>query len=943
MFGDGIMKKNPFLEAIFQTPDLFVGILDEEGRLIDANQEALNFIDQKLEDVQGDKFWKTPWWRHSEKLQQKLKEGINQAYREEKVRFEADHFPPEGKRVIVDFILRSIESEKNPTRLLALGRDITERKQAERKHRIVTEASSQAIYLFQDGEFKFVNQAFENLSGYTRKELDDIGFLKLVHPDHEEGIAKWTKQALTGDDSGLQERVEYKVLTKEGETIWVRSLPSLIEFEGRPAIVSNAVDITKEKEMEKELRSEKDLLDSIMTLTPDLVYFKDDQHRFERVNEGYTDLLDLDEEEMIGKTAEDFWPEAEEIMEDERRALSGEPVIGRERKVTLPSGEKRWYSIYKFPRRDGEGNIIGFLGMDRDITERKRVQEELKLTEFSLDNASLAVFWITPEGTFTYVNEATTHHLGYSEEELLEMNVADIDSNYPEDRREEHWKELKDKGIIRFETVHERKDGTRVPVEITSHYLEFKEREYEFTFAQDISERKEAERKLRKSEERLELALEGTEAGIWDWNVQTGDVVFSEKWAEIVGYTLDELHPVTIKTWEELAHPEDLKRSEELLEKHFNGETEVYECEARMKHKNEDWVWILDRGKVVEWNERREPVRMVGTHQDITDRKKAEQALDEERYKLRNLHDAVDELQRQDTEEEILQTAVEVAENMLDLRFCDISLVEGDYLAPKVSATGLDSEKSVPFEMGEGITGKTMQKGETIWGNDVREHPDAKPTSGDFRAFISVPIGELGIFQVISEEVGSFTERDVELTEILVGHLREELNRVRLEEDLRQQAIRDPLTDLYNRRYFNETLKKEAQKAERYDNSLAFLMIDVNRFKEINDRFSHQAGDEVLKEMAKLLEDNVRSADTVVRYGGDEFLIMMPETNGGVTKTIDRLNEELDRWNQQFDLLDFSLTLAMGVSHWSPDQERDVEEALNEADRKMYEDKRENG
>ncbi len=104
--------------------------------------------------------------------------------------------------------------------------------------------------------------------------------------------------------------------------------------------------------------------------------------------------------------------------------------------------------------------------------------------------------------------------------------------------------------------------------------------------------------------------------------MQTGETEFDERWAEIVGYELEELEPVSIETWEELAHSEDLERSDELLEKHFAGETDYYEFEGRMKHKNGDWVWIQDRGRVVEWDDEGNPVRMVGTHIDITERKK---------------------------------------------------------------------------------------------------------------------------------------------------------------------------------------------------------------------------------------------------------------------------------------------------------------------------------
>ncbi len=352
----------------------------------------------------------------------------------------------------------------------------------------------------------------------------------------------------------------------------------------------------------------------------------------------------------------------------------------------------------------------------------------------------------------------------------------------------------------------------------------------------------------------------------------------------------------------------------------------TYEDE-RIKGWRENYVFKLPTGEI------------VAVYEDITNRKRTEQELKEERKKLKNLHDAVDRLQKKDTEEKILQTAVDVAEKMLDFKLCSVSLLEGEHLISGASTSDLDPEGELEFCVGEGVAGKAIERGKTIWGDDLRNHPEANLKDDSFRAFINVPIGELGVFLIISEETGFFDEQDVELSEILASHLREELKRVRLEEDLRQQAIRDPLTDLYNRRYFNETLAKEVQKADRYGKPLAFLMIDVNRFKEINDRYSHQTGDKVLKEVANLLKQNFRDADTVVRYGGDEFMVMMPETNGGATNTVDRLKEELNRWNRESSLLDFPLTLAMGTAHWSPDQNRDVEEALKEADKEMYEDK----
>jgi len=139
--------------------------------------------------------------------------------------------------------------------------------------------------------------------------------------------------------------------------------------------------------------------------------------------------------------------------------------------------------------------------------------------------------------------------------------------------------------------------------------------------------RKQAEDALENEKRRLASIIEGTRAGTWEWDVQTGETIFNERWAGIIGYTLGEISPMSIETWKKYAHPDDLQKSDELLERHFRRESEGYECEIRMKHKNGDWVWVLDRGKVASWTGEGKPLWMFGTHQDITERKHGEEAL----------------------------------------------------------------------------------------------------------------------------------------------------------------------------------------------------------------------------------------------------------------------------------------------------------------------------
>ncbi len=123
---------------------------------------------------------------------------------------------------------------------------------------------------------------------------------------------------------------------------------------------------------------------------------------------------------------------------------------------------------------------------------------------------------------------------------------------------------------------------------------------------------------------RLHYILKGINAGTWEWNIQTGDVKINSRWAEIIGYSLDELAPFSIDIWRKNTLEEDLKRADQLLAKHHNGESDYYECQFRMKHKNGDLVWVQDRGQVISRTDEGKPLMMYGTHNDITKQKQAE-------------------------------------------------------------------------------------------------------------------------------------------------------------------------------------------------------------------------------------------------------------------------------------------------------------------------------
>jgi PAS domain S-box-containing protein len=143
----------------------------------------------------------------------------------------------------------------------------------------------------------------------------------------------------------------------------------------------------------------------------------------------------------------------------------------------------------------------------------------------------------------------------------------------------------------------------------------------------DVTERRKFEEVLAEEQNRAKNIIEGTNAGTWDWNVQTGEVILNERWAEIIGRSLSELGPTTIKTWAKYLHSEDRSNARSQLDLHFSGENDYYDVQFRQPHKDGHWVWVNARGKVVEWSNDGKPLRMSGTHIDITKSKELEKRI----------------------------------------------------------------------------------------------------------------------------------------------------------------------------------------------------------------------------------------------------------------------------------------------------------------------------
>jgi diguanylate cyclase (GGDEF)-like protein len=172
-----------------------------------------------------------------------------------------------------------------------------------------------------------------------------------------------------------------------------------------------------------------------------------------------------------------------------------------------------------------------------------------------------------------------------------------------------------------------------------------------------------------------------------------------------------------------------------------------------------------------------------------------------------------------------------------------------------------------------------------------------------------------------------------------VRRLREQLISSTLQSQVvEQQSLTDPLTEIFNRRSLDQIAGRFISHARRRKSPLTFLMVDADKFKKVNTRFGHLTGDFVLAEIAEILKSSTRGSDAVVRYGGDEFLILLADTtSGGARNVVDRIAGKLREWNAANQLEGFQLSLSIGCSEWRDGQTLD--EVLDGADQRMYEQK----
>ncbi|MDM8161562.1 PAS domain S-box protein [Labilibaculum sp. K2S] len=305
--------------------------------------------------------------------------------------------------------------------------------------------------------------------------------------------------------------------------------------------------------------------------------------------------------------------------------------------------EERWVHGLGKLEFDNNNNPIRLIGTISDITERKLAEEQLNLSREQyrslFENSPLGIYQTTPDGKILNANKALLEMLEFESLTELQNRTLETEGYSKESsvNRKQFVEMIEKDGYVKgLEENWTTKSGQTIPIRENARIVKGINGKVFFEgTVEDISERKKTEKQLLLSQEQYTIAVEGSNDGIWDWDIISNEVYFSPRWKNMLGYNDEELEN-SFSTWETLLHPEDHKQALTVVQAYFDNEIPEYEMEFRMKHKDDSYRWILARGKALR-HENGNPYRMAGSHTDITERKLVEKELKESEKRLRSI------------------------------------------------------------------------------------------------------------------------------------------------------------------------------------------------------------------------------------------------------------------------------------------------------------------
>lgn len=593
-------------------------------------------------------------------------------------------------------------------------------------------------YVFSHHRVSKVNDAM--LAQYNIRREDFIGRTPndLFAHDPQQGRRVWRQFFDTG-----HLHIDTDERKADGTPMWVEGdYICLYDAQGR--IIGHfgiQRDITARRQLEQSVQGSEARFRALFEQANDAVFLLDVNGKHIAVNQRATEMLGYSTEELMSLSVYETSADVEKSLSILKRLLNGESIPPYERIFRRKDGSHIPVEVNIEAVFDSQGTFSHFQSIWRDTTEHKQAEAKLRESTTRLlslfEGARDAIIIADPEtGIILDVNSELESIMGLPRDKIIGQHYLSL---HPEDQAEENQTYFNRSthetiGLIELELLN--CAGGRVPVEVNASMVHLPNGKQVLQgFFRNITERKLAEKKLLDSETRWKFALEGAGDGLWDYNIETGEIFFSSQWKGMLGYAEQDIGN-TLDEWKKRVHPDDMPHVIIEMNNLLNGDTTIYTSEHRVRCKDGTYKWVLSRGKVTQAGENHMPLRVIGTHTDITVRKNNEEQIRTHIQEIETLHN-----------------------------------------------------------------------------------------------------------------------------------------------ELREQAIRDPLTGLHNHRHLPDMFSREFSRAARGNFELCVIMIDMDGLKTFNDTHGHHAGDMAIQLFAAQLRKMVRLEDVICRYGGDEFIILMNDTH----------------------------------------------------------------
>ncbi len=868
-------------------------------------------------------------------------------------------------------------------------------RQEEDKFRRLVEQLPALTYLARldaTGSPLYISPQVELILGISSAEwlADRECWVKHLHPDDRPRVVAELEQS---HDTGVPFCSQYRLITRDGRAVWFLDQGVIVrDPTGNPLFMQGVLnDISEHVEAESALRESEERLDALFQASPVPTLVCRRQHGgfvLTDYNRAALEVAGENIESLLEKPVDALLAGRHDLADLMNRSYETHETLHLSTLHRLRPTEAERVLDFHFAYVPPDSVIVQM----QDVTEQKLAELALHEQANLLDLTHDAIFVRDMDKRVVFWNHGAEELYGWTKEEALGQLTRDLLHTEFRDTVEEIEKQVAREGRWQGELVHKRRDGRRITVasrwslqrdatdkpiailetnnDITERKTaedmlrrvnaELEQRVVERTaklneantaLLNEIAEHARAEDALRASEQRFRLLAENARDLIYRYRLSPEPhfEYVSPSATAMTGYTPEE-HYADPALGLKLVHPEDRP----LLERTNRGEIDpAVPLVLRWIRKDGVVIWteqvntpILDGSGNL--------VAIEGIARDITERRRAEEELAQANERLRGRADEVEQRNREfamlNVMGDLLESCLTVQEAYSVIAQSAGKLFPGDNGMLYVIASGHNLAESVatwggrPAETVEPVLTLddcwALRRGRTHVVQDFRseiicQHVLRQQPS-ETMSYTCVPMVAqselLGVLHLESRS-GPLPEARQRLAVSVAEHLALALSSLRLREKLQEQAIRDPLTGLFNRRYLTESLEREMRRAQRRKSEVGIIMLDLDHFKRINDNYGHDVGDAFLRTLGEFLQKHVREEDIACRYGGEEFTLILPDaTLEGARERAEQLSEGIARLSVQYENQSYgNISASFGVAVF-PRQGNTPEAVLKAAD-----------